>query len=582
MPPKGGDDDLALAAPNVYSRTWFWISGALLVTCLWGLVLARPYIQGLVEEAYTSLDELGDSEATTVWRKQRLVAAEEMDALAAVDLLRAQKEEGVEDMDTDFVTGFEPLAPPGFVLAADYGETEEEEEESGGSSMGGQVEGRPQDSQRNISSILPSPSRQGLSGSVRGRQKGQQQQKPWQQGGIGSPAAGAAASRHSGFTLRRRRFQPPVPPPQPPAPPQPVPIQVPEIEPITAPAIVEAQGPSIHADVPQLGGFDLSFVDSNGQHLGYQSNEGPVKVWESPRWPLRKDKKWQAPPRECPGSPVKRSMKDGAPPPKLRAYIEKAIRMMSEGKYEEDFGNGTTKIVENRCMYLTKDCSDPNLPYGGNSAKKMLKMSDSKYEAWRNSKLVDLKPRMLGSCALVANSENLIKGKRGAEIDAHDTIFRHNTPVKGFEKAVGARKSSVIWVKAKYLKQLKSSGISAEFMYDLLLGIDRLPKSFEHKGKPLMITNKNGGYNAMVRERIKWYKMVGAKAKNHPSGGFARPLSLLASGLCTRVDIYGFSSRPSGKYFQRSFKVLPTHMMKFEHWVYRYLMQIGKMCVYGD
>ena len=97
-----------------------------------------------------------------------------------------------------------------------------------------------------------------------------------------------------------------------------------------------------------------------------------------------------------------------------------------------------------------------------------------------------------------------------------------------------------------------------------------------------MIVNKNGGYNAMLRERIKLYAMAGAGRKNHPSGGFSRPLSLLASGLCTRVDIYGFSSRPSGKYFEKGATVMPTHMMKFEHWVYRYLQSEGKLCVYGD
>ena len=48
-------------------------------------------------------------------------------------------------------------------------------------------------------------------------------------------------------------------------------------------------------------------------------------------------------------------------------------------------------------------------------------------------------------------------------------------------QAVGKRKSSIIWVKAKYLRQLKSTGNEAEFMYDLLLGVDKLPKSFDYK-----------------------------------------------------------------------------------------------------
>jgi hypothetical protein len=65
---------------------------------------------------------------------------------------------------------------------------------------------------------------------------------------------------------------------------------------------------------------------------------------------------------------------------------------------------------------------------------KSLKSTPEEFEKLRADKLIDLKPRSLGSCALVANSENLLSGARGAEIDAHDTIFRHNTPVKGFEK----------------------------------------------------------------------------------------------------------------------------------------------------
>jgi len=47
--------------------------------------------------------------------------------------------------------------------------------------------------------------------------------------------------------------------------------------------------------------------------------------------------------------------------------------------------------------------------------------------------------RSLGSCALVANSENMMRSKRGADIDAHDTVFRHNTPLRGFEEYVGRR-----------------------------------------------------------------------------------------------------------------------------------------------
>lgn len=73
-------------------------------------------------------------------------------------------------------------------------------------------------------------------------------------------------------------------------------------------------------------------------------------------------------------------------------------------------------------------------------AMKQLKMGLSEFQALRRDKLPDLKPRMFGSCALVANGENLLAGNRGADIDGHDTIFRHNTPVKGYEKVCGQSK----------------------------------------------------------------------------------------------------------------------------------------------
>ena len=38
-----------------------------------------------------------------------------------------------------------------------------------------------------------------------------------------------------------------------------------------------------------------------------------------------------------------------------------------------------------------------------------------------------------------------------------------------------------MWVKAKYLRKLKDTGNQAEFMYDLLLGVDKLPKSHDYR-----------------------------------------------------------------------------------------------------
>ena len=67
--------------------------------------------------------------------------------------------------------------------------------------------------------------------------------------------------------------------------------------------------------------------------------------------------------------------------------------------------------------------------------KKFLKLAEN---------LPSITEGALGSCAIVANSDNLLKGNRGAEIDMHDTVFRHNTPMKGFAKAVGTKTTFTI------------------------------------------------------------------------------------------------------------------------------------------
>ena len=66
-----------------------------------------------------------------------------------------------------------------------------------------------------------------------------------------------------------------------------------------------------------------------------------------------------------------------------------------------------------------------------------------KFNTLRKS-LPDLAEGSLGTCAIVANSDNLLKSQRGKEIDAHDTVFRHNTPTRGFEKNVGKKTGIVI------------------------------------------------------------------------------------------------------------------------------------------
>ena len=69
----------------------------------------------------------------------------------------------------------------------------------------------------------------------------------------------------------------------------------------------------------------------------------------------------------------------------------------------------------------------------------------------------------------------------------------------------------------------------------------------------------------------------------HPcssSGGFKLATDVLASNLCTRVDLYGYTAKGSAKYFNRGKQMNTVHIMGLEHWVYRAAMEAEMLCVY--
>ena len=59
----------------------------------------------------------------------------------------------------------------------------------------------------------------------------------------------------------------------------------------------------------------------------------------------------------------------------------------------------------------------------------------------------------------------------------------------------------------------------------------------------------------------------------------ARPFAS-ASGLCTWVDLYGYTAKGTAKYFNKGKAMSTVHIMGLEHWSYRLAQQEGMMCVY--
>ncbi len=296
----------------------------------------------------------------------------------------------------------------------------------------------------------------------------------------------------------------------------------------------------------------------------------------------------------CPGQPTKKGVRNGAPR-KNRSVIERKLdRLAGDGESVPPAvgpGGDESKYVNISCVYVTEKCANPTTA-GGRGIMRRLKFNvNSEEDTKKFLKLAENLPSItegaLGSCAIVANSDNLLKGNRGAEIDMHDTVFRHNTPMKGFAKAVGTKTTFTI-VKSNYAgggggagKAQGKGDIKPELAYMLLKNIDLVPKSLKVEGRKVLL--RMGGAHPIARLRRELYQLSGTPSKMHPTGGWARPLNLLASRLCERIDVYGFSgNNRGGKYFARKLEVRPAHNMPFEHWTMRYLMSTGKLCVYGE
>ncbi|QDZ19633.1 sialyltransferase [Chloropicon primus] len=283
----------------------------------------------------------------------------------------------------------------------------------------------------------------------------------------------------------------------------------------------------------------------------------------------------------CPGSPTTKGIKTGGPR-QNKEVIYRILDKLGDGEVPETTtdmkvikgGNfGFNKI---ECPFLTRDCADVRTHTGKQAAAQMKQSGPKWNETAQN--FLDLKPGSLGSCALIGNSENMLKYNWGESIDAHDTVIRHNTPVGKYAKHVGS-KATIIWVKGRY----KGGGSAkASLAYLLPKNVNELPKNFKKDGKPILI--RGIGAKPLDKTKRLLYYLQGANLRRkHPTGGYSRPLNIIASRLCTRVDLYGFGSRnSSGKYFKKSAKVRPAHMMAFEHWTFRYMMSKGKLCVYGE
>ena len=206
-------------------------------------------------------------------------------------------------------------------------------------------------------------------------------------------------------------------------------------------------------------------------------------------------------------------------------------------------------------------------------------------EKWKEY-FADIKPFGLGTCAVVAVGSNLLKSNRGKEIDAHDTVIRYNSPMKKYEKSVGKKSDVIYWKIRGDEKEYGQEGQKASKYYmfkdETKLRMVASKKELgdnTFKGKPILWPSPRR--NTVFEAAYFLYKKENKKiSRGSASGGYKLAGDILASGLCSRVDLYGYSSEGAGKYFNLGKTMSSVHLMGLENFVYRVAQEEEMVCVY--
>lgn len=272
---------------------------------------------------------------------------------------------------------------------------------------------------------------------------------------------------------------------------------------------------------------------------------------------------------------------------KLAVSRQPDFKPPSEGFRQEIVNAFKEWRNEDKCTMWTRDCvlewqKNSSRVWGIRKGPEHLfagrKMPENAHELFP-----DLQKGSLGSCALVAVADGMLGKKRGPEIDAHDTVFRYNGPMKGYTRDIGTRGDVFYWKQRRNEQQYGVEGQKATLFY-MWKDFAKYQWTQQNVGDKKEIPKQvfRGKQNLWESDFAaglvgKAYSMYAAedkrdRTKHSSSGGFKLALSVLASGLCTRVDMYGYSSYGGGRYFKNAVVNL-VHKIGLEHYVLRTAME---------
>ena len=239
---------------------------------------------------------------------------------------------------------------------------------------------------------------------------------------------------------------------------------------------------------------------------------------------------------------------------------------------------------DRECWFVDKKCANITRPgFTTRSGKPWISkyMSPGTTLESIMDNLPDMSPGALGTCALIGSADNMLNKGWGKQIDAHDFVVRFNSVIKGFEKDVG-EKTDGLWQKNSYVGAIGGKQQPSKYY---MIPKD-IPRDFKMTNGVRTVAYGPAlpKWRSDINEIYAVYKKDKKITKGTPTGGLARMISLMESGACTRVDIFGFSGG-GGKYFKKSAVVKDEHVISVEHYIRRLMMAtgvVGKVCVYGQ
>jgi len=245
-------------------------------------------------------------------------------------------------------------------------------------------------------------------------------------------------------------------------------------------------------------------------------------------------------------------------------------------EYLRGFMASPTPCTFNNCPKLAVDAIEGKAPvYAWPCIFRTLNVKCNFKETGKYKLPPTLEQNSLGSCAFIGTGDQLLQSYFGEEIDAHDTVVRYNTPIRGYEKNVGT-KTSLMFVKGHY----KTSAKPKLGYFDAKVPLP--------KGANVYAIDTEVGLRSMRTLRNElvniWLKRNKIK-DGKPAAGLMRTQMLVKSGLCTSIDIYGFSTKGSvrsGKYFDKKAIVTKGHTIDWDGWILSAMMDLGYICIYGN